>query len=92
MDENSMSVISYFLRYCLSWAERFEMRDITNGLLFKKDKIFRQLLQCRYFGNMADIAVQVFDGGVLRPLCMVNAVVVSLAANGAFDAAASITK
>ena len=29
---------------------------------------------------------------VLRPLCMVNAVVVSLAANGAFDAAASITK
>ena len=41
---------------------------------------------------MAEIAVQVFDGGVLRPLCMVNAVVVSLAANGAFDAAASITK
>ena len=59
---------------------------------FEKDKIFRQLLQCRYFGNMTDIAVQVFDGGVLRPLCMVNAVVVSLAANGAFDAAASITK
>ena len=41
---------------------------------------------------MADIAVQGVDGGVLRPRCMVNAVVVSLAANGAFDAAASITK
>ena len=30
---------------------------------FKKDKLFRQLLQYRYFGNMADIAVHVFDVG-----------------------------